>query len=486
MRDRGRLALALGAAILLGAAASGPVPWPGGAPPDAQTVRASLDLAIDRWEHDRYLEYNSAVENETETAIAIVLQDQIDRGDFDLETIQRYGRRLIQLPWRASLGLGGEGSDGRLRPVHLGEAPGLDTHACESCHSVGGFDGAGSFTQSALLLGDGQRESAAIRRNPPALLGLGLVQALAAEMSAELAQRREQALEEARRTGEPARVELSAKGVSFGAITARPDGELELGELAGVDPDLVVRPFGWKGDVARLRDFLSEATRTHFGVITHGDALRSRGGPDPRLGGGPDWEDPDGDGVRRELEEGAVSTGALYLALVESPTQLPPADPELLTRWSAGDRLFDAIGCQGCHLRALPLRSRVWEEAPEGGVPYRVDLLAQGDRPRGGDQVALYSDLRRHDLGPGLADPRDDPEGRGASLFLTRPLWGLAETGPWLHDGRAGTLPEAILAHGGEAQASRDAFAALPQARQADLVVFLLSLTRAPNLRVAR
>lgn len=48
------------------------------------------------------------------------------------------------------------------------------------------------------------------------------------------------------------------------------------------------------------------------------------------------------------------------------------------------------------------------------------------------------------------------------------------------------TIPDAILAHGGEAQGARDAFAALPPDRQADLHIFLLSLTRAPKVRIAR
>jgi CxxC motif-containing protein (DUF1111 family) len=71
-------------------------------------------------------------------------------------------------------------------------------------------------------------------------------------------------------------------------------------------------------------------------------------------------------------------------------------------------------------------------------------------------------------------------------VFLTRPLWGLAETPPYLHDGRAATIPTAILAHGGEAQPARDAFAALSPDDQASLHVFLLSLTREPKVRVAR
>ena len=104
--------------------------------------------------------------------------------------------------------------------------------------------------------------------------------------------------------------------------------------------------------------------------------------------------------------------------------------------------------------RALDLRSRLW---PDGQPPYRI---------------WPYSDRRAHDLGPGLADPD------GAAHFVTAPLWGLASRGPYLHDGRAATVLDAIDAHAGEAAPSRQSFDALPSPDQADLRIFLGSLTR--------
>ena len=98
----------------------------------------------------------------------------------------------------------------------------------------------------------------------------------------------------------------------------------------------------------------------------------------------------------------------------------------------------------------------------------------------------LFSDLRRHDMGDELADANDDPDGIPRYEFLTRPLWGLAESAPYLHDGRAGTIPEAILAHGGEAAPARSGFEALDATQQQDVHIFLLSLSREPKLKVAR
>ena len=101
--------------------------------------------------------------------------------------------------------------------------------------------------------------------------------------------------------------------------------------------------------------------------------------------------------------------------------------------------------------------------------------------------VPIFSDLKTHDMGPKLADvalngmPESQPTDVAglcitSRYFLTRPLWGVADTGPWLHDGRALTLADAVLMHGGEGQAASDAFKALPAPQQQDVVNFLLSL----------
>ena len=95
--------------------------------------------------------------------------------------------------------------------------------------------------------------------------------------------------------------------------------------------------------------------------------------------------------------------------------------------------------------------------------------------------MALFSDLKRHDVGQALAEPRPD-RGALAAQFLTRPLWGLARSRPYLHDARAPTLEDAILLHGGEAQEARDAYAALTEPERAPIRVYLMSLTRARRM----
>ncbi len=105
-------------------------------------------------------------------------------------------------------------------------------------------------------------------------------------------------------------------------------------------------------------------------------------------------------------------------------------------------------------------------------------------KPNGSVVIPLFSDLRQHNMGVQLADRAkqgsdvagiciDEP------LFLTRPLWGVADTGPWLHDGRALTLKEAILLHEGQGSEANPIIGAfrnlLPEEQQA-VVDFLLTL----------
>jgi mono/diheme cytochrome c family protein len=414
-------------------------------------------------------------------------QLDVDQGRYDKATLFLIGDELFSHEFTLDNGYG-DGAFVTPRRIHAGLRGGLDTFSCAACHSLGGPDGAGSATQNAHVAGDGERFSSANVRNPPAVLGLGLVQALAAEMSAELKQQRAEGIARAKAGGETVVVELRSKGVSFGSVSIRPDGMPDYRKLQGIDIDLVIKPFGWKGNVSRLRRFVEDAARIHFGIQSHVLTLKHEKAPDvARLGDGPVWYDPDHDNHVHELEEGVLTAAAVYLATLEAPVILPPRDPGLLDRWANGSRLFDAVGCAACHTRELPLQNRVWKETSDttaGEVV--VKLFEDGDQPHGSPQVKLFSDLKRHDMGPSLADPHDGEDKLPRGVFLTRPLWGLAETAPYLHDGRAATLEDAILAHGGEGKPARDAYSALGKDERADLQIFLLSLTREPKVRVAR
>jgi hypothetical protein len=90
----------------------------------------------------------------------------------------------------------------------------------------------------------------------------------------------------------------------------------------------------------------------------------------------------------------------------------------------------------------------------------------------------IYTDLKRHDLGPNFYERNYD--GSMRRLFMTTPLWGVGSTALYGHDGRSINLTEVILRHGGEALAARNAFARLDDEDQATILAFLNSLVLFP------
>jgi CxxC motif-containing protein (DUF1111 family) len=128
-----------------------------------------------------------------------------------------------------------------------------------------------------------------------------------------------------------------------------------------------------------------------------------------------------------------------------------------------GKELFFVIGCEGCH------RSKVVT-----GTHPKIAALSN-------QTIFPYTDLLLHDMGEDLADGRPDYEATG-SEWRTPPLWGIGlfqtvnDHTFYLHDGRARNLTEAVLWHGGEAQASAERFKQLSRAQRQDLISFLESL----------
>ena len=98
--------------------------------------------------------------------------------------------------------------------------------------------------------------------------------------------------------------------------------------------------------------------------------------------------------------------------------------------------------------------------------------------------MEAYTDLLIHDMGPDLADNISFGRPQSSSIsnlltwseFRTQPLWGISQFGPFLHDGRANTLDEAIRMHGGEAAGIRDAYVALSQDQRDEILAFLRQL----------
>jgi CxxC motif-containing protein (DUF1111 family) len=242
-------------------------------------------------------------------------------------------------------------------------------------------------------------------------------------------------------------------------------------------PDGKIGRFGWKGQIASLRDFTLTACAVELGLNVPGHEQAV-------VPYKPDYRPPGLDMNERECEA-LVS----FLASLPAPTRTHSPDPENVKYLAVGEKLFAETGCAACHL------------------------------PRLGDVDGIYSDLLLHKMGPALADagtygfvPPDDeddqpvpsaPPGSGAastdgaapgptpapklrtrgprrSEWRTPPLWGMRDSGPYLHDGRAETIEQAIAMHGGEALQSTNHFFKLPHEKRQQLIGFLKSLT-APN-----
>jgi len=196
--------------------------------------------------------------------------------------------------------------------------------------------------------------------------------------------------------------------------------------------------------------------------------------------------DPDGDGVVDEISDGQLSAESVYVSLLETPVRVPAANPTAQARVNNGEALFNQVGCQGCHTQNLTLNSPFHTELGDAlgstGITYNLATEMQDPKPalnaNGTMTVEIWSDFKRHDMGAVDCDSKAFNQ-IAACFFITPPLWGVGVTGPWLHDGRAATLQDSILLHGGGDDAgSVNAFKLLTADQQLQIVEFLQSLGR--------
>jgi hypothetical protein len=468
--------------------------------PEDPVLLEELQKAIDLRTREHFDRVLDAREPGELVEHATLTEQALDRRILGIDALFVVGDELFGYQFRPENGWGSGGADRTAvdytphpHRIHTGAAGGPDAFGCFGCHSKGGPDGAGTQSQNAFLRGDGERLASADQRNAPHLLGLGPIACLAREMTADLQTQAAGARTRAQAEGRRVEQMLVAKGVAFGRVAADADGRLDTDGVEGIDRDLTIRPFGWKGHQATLGDMAEESLHIHQGLLSKRAQLAVRDGTlDAAAYGQGPWYDVDQDGVSLEIDSGMLTTVVGYLAQLETPIMRPPRDPTLLDAWAAGRVRFDQLGCARCHVPTLELADPQLDARqstdPEH-ASFVIDVAKDGDGPKIEPKYAgsvtsylvhLFSDLKRHDMGDALASA--SPEGTiPPRVFLTRPLWGLAETAPYLHDGRAPTVHEAIVLHGGEAAPARDAYLALDDAGRASLRVFLASLSRAPK-----
>jgi hypothetical protein len=455
------------------------------------------------------------------------------------------GQRYTRIP-RADLK--GTGEWFRHNPPRV---TGPNAAACNECHELPFDDGAG--TPNSNVHRDPFRTANIgqfVQRNTPHVFAPGAIQRLAEEMTDRLHQQRQALVNAACQNGGTWQIALNAKGVSYGALRATRTGSnpctvsFDTNSVRGIDfqgsvdnpsapPDLIVRPFQWKGSVPFIRDFNRGASHNELGM----QAVEVAG----------DNVDGDGDGVQNEMTVGDQTALAIYLAAQPRPTTLLELnslgllDPALtstqISRINRGRVVFDEVGCDSCHIPTLTIDNPTFTE-PSQNAAYRdgaafpagQNPIARGvdpahpvkfnltrdqpdnqiERPdgtifrlgslrrdsSGRAIVELYGDLKRHVMGPRLAESVNEIAGDDVTpiptnprnrhtpdTFLTENLWGVGSTAPYMHDGRATTLAEAILEHStssstdpSEARAARSAYLARTTADKQALIAFLENL----------
>jgi Di-haem oxidoreductase, putative peroxidase len=285
-------------------------------------------------------------------------------------------------------------------------------------------------TSAAFAAGD----NCSAERQAPALFGLGLVEAVADGMLQTIA------------AHEPPAIRGTVRLVS------------ELGATR-------VARYGWKDDIATLRGFAGDAYLNEIG-ITNPDhpAERSACALDQLQFGvlmdaGDDPEDATGADGRADIDRFTDFMRAL------APPPILQRDAEA----RIGHRLFQQVGCSGCHVETLTTAPNPAAFLPPttGGVPISVSL----NRTLANRMFHPFSDFLLHDmgsLGDGIASGVAGP-----TMMRTAPLWGVRAKSRLLHDGRASSIGEAVRFHDGQAAAARDAFQALSPDEQQQIVHFL-------------
>lgn len=449
-----------------------------------------------------------------------------------LKRLRQLGLRVFATPFNTYDGYGdGPFDAAEVPPFVPGHRPtlqgndltlrvnGLDSQSCNECHDIVseaavppvlGLGGVGGISQNVLFMPgvidvadtfddrvayapghdpdlpldfDGVADFSGRYINPPFLFGGGGVEELAKEMTRDL-----QKILDLVQGGLPGNTRsLDTHGVHFGSATKTTlpyplDVSFDLQGIGVEDyaqklidgdvlPEelLVVRPFGRKGERFSMRDFDNGAMEFHFGIQ-----------PVEQVG----HVDDDMDNVIDEVTEAEMTVLTIFSVTNPPPIVLDSSGSDV------GADLFKQIGCADCHVpsmttyaRKLPLAFPEIPEDPDANVFRTIDLVRVGFSPAGhGVAVPLFADLKRHDMGGnGMGDGlKEDLElGRRQipnEEFQTARLWGVADTAPYLHDGRATTLYQAIVLHGGEAQNARNNFVGLSPPDKIAVLDFLGSL----------
>ena len=470
-----------------------------------------------------------------EISIPRHLQDG-EEFTLSLRDLLAHGQKLFVAPWTVQEGGGrpltkGTGSPlaDPLNPLtfprNFNRISAPDANSCAGCHNLPVAGGGGDIVANVFVLGqrfdfatfNGNEtlmtgsgidesgipvtlQSIANSRATLGMFGSGYIEMLARQMTADL---------QAIRDGTPLGGSnlLVTKGVSFGRISRLPDGRWNVSQVEGLvapslltngpnsPPSLIIRPFHQASNVISLRQFTNNAFNHHHGIQS-----AERFGTNT---------DPDGDGFTNELTRADVTAATIFQAVMAVPGRVIPNDPEIEAAVRLGELRFQQANCTSCHVPSLPLTRDGWVftepnpynpsgnlrigDAPTLSVDLsRNDLPMPRLHPIGGVvNVPAFTDLKVHNI----CSDANDPNGErldmnqapgsagffgGNQRFITRKLWGTANEPPYFHHGQFTTLRQAVLAHAGEALASRQAFQGLTAYEQDSIIEFLKTLQVLP------
>jgi len=205
-------------------------------------------------------------------------------------------------------------------PAGGGQPLQIGAQSCGACHALPSGAGFGLAHTRVFFDGTVSGKPPFSPRATTSLYGNGVVQLLAEEMTEQLLAARDAAATAAKgKPGTPATQPLKANGVDFGSViaTAGISGEVtfDMSKVRGVSPDLVVRPLGWKGQIAAVRNFSTAAST--FGMGMEPEEFVWRLGE--KVG-----TDPDGDGVSREFSVGDITAMTVYQRVSARSRRIEP------------------------------------------------------------------------------------------------------------------------------------------------------------------
>jgi len=425
----------------------------------------------------------------------------------------RRGRQIFQRKFLPTQGFGGRDRSGNIA-LDASIGAGI-VDSCAGCH--GRPRGSAGHGGDVFTRPDS--------RDAPHLFGLGLQEMLGDEITADLRAIRAGALAAAQSSGTAQTRTLTSKGINYGSITANPNGTFVTTSVVGVNPDLRVRPFFAQGGTISIREFLVGAFNAEMGLQSDDPDLRNAAinrqrvvtpagmvldGTIDAIEGPPvtgnNGVDPDGDGIANEMPVSLVDFEEFYLLNYFKPAS--SVSPDRSSDVNAGRTIFTNVGCTSCHVASLTINAdrRVADvdtvfsdfnpaSPTTSGNPFNrlfataTPRIVTIDDPSSEPVIKqaarqsfvvnnFFADLKRHDLGNNFTERNFD--GTFQRQFITEPLWGVATTAPYGHDGRSQTLEEVIMRHGGEAQAARDNFNGQSRANKNLVLAFLNSLVLFP------